>query len=48
MRTALTDLDSIAVVYPGNKRFWLNEQIEAVPLSALSHEGMFVELTGGI
>lgn len=48
MRTALTDLglDAIAVVYPGSKRFLLNEQIEAVPLSALTHEGIFAELTG--
>ena len=48
MRTALTDLalDAIAVVYPGSKRFRLNEQIEAVPLSVLTHEGVFAELTG--
>ena len=48
MRTALMDLalDAIAVVYPGNKRFWLNKQIEAVPLSALSREGVFTEFTG--
>ena len=49
MRTALTDLalDAIAVVYPGDKRFRLNEHIEAVPLSALTHEGVFVERTDG-
>ena len=48
MRTALMDLalDAIAVVYPGSKRFWLNKQIEAVPLSALSREGVFTEFTG--
>lgn len=50
MRTALTDLalDVIAVVYPGSKRFRLNEQIEAVPLSALTREGMFAEPTGRV
>ena len=48
MRTALVDLalDAIAVIYPGSKRFRLDEQIEAVPLSALIHEGVFVEYTG--
>jgi len=48
MRTVLPDLamDAIAVVYPGSKRFRLNEQIEAVPLSALTDEGVFTELTG--
>ena len=48
MRTALTDLelDAIAVVYPGSKRFQLGEQIQAVPLSALIHEGVFAERTG--
>ncbi len=49
MRTGLTDLalDAIVVVYPGSKRFRLNEHIEAVPLSALTHEGVFAEPTGG-
>ena len=48
MRTALTDLglDSIAVVYPGNRRFRLNERIEAVPLSVLADEGLFVSGQG--
>ncbi len=45
MRTALSDLalDAIAVVYPGSKRFQLNKQIEAVPLQALIHEGVFAK-----
>jgi len=43
MRSALTDLalDAIVVVYPGNKRFRLDEQIEAVPLNALTLEEIF-------
>lgn len=48
MRTALTDLalDAIAVIYPGNKRFRLSEQIEAVPLGELNNEGVFEIRTG--
>ncbi len=45
IRSAMTDLelDSIAVVYPGNKRFRLSEQVEAVPLSAIAEEGLFFD-----
>ena len=45
IHSALADLelDSIAVVYPGNKRFRLSDQVEAVPLSAIANEGVFVD-----
>lgn len=38
IRTALVDLklDRVVVVYPGNKRFFLAEQVEAVPLKDLT------------
>ena len=38
IRTALADLklERVAVVYPGEKRFTLSEQVEAVPLKAFS------------
>lgn len=37
MRGALNDLrlDKLYVVYPGNQRYALSEQVEVVPLSAL-------------
>jgi predicted AAA+ superfamily ATPase len=37
MRVALNDLrlDKLYVVYPGNQRYALSEQVEVVPLSAL-------------
>ncbi|MDH7501915.1 MAG: DUF4143 domain-containing protein [Verrucomicrobiota bacterium] len=37
MRIALADLEleRIAVVYPGTKRFALHERVEAVPLAAM-------------
>ena len=43
IRSALEDLqlESVAIVYPGNKRFKLAEQVEAVPLAALASEGVF-------
>ena len=43
IRNALKDLPlkSIAIVYPGNKRFKLAEQVEAVPLEAIVTEGVF-------
>ena len=43
VRSALEDLqlESVAIVYPGNKRFKLAEQVEAVPLAALASEGVF-------
>lgn len=45
IRSALADLklDSVAVVYPGSKRFPLTDQVEAVPLSALANEGVFID-----
>lgn len=45
IRSALADLelDSVAVVYPGSKRFPLSDQVEAVPLSALANEGVFID-----
>jgi predicted AAA+ superfamily ATPase len=44
IRSALADLelDSVAVVYPGSKRFPLSDQVEAVPLNALANEGVFI------
>ncbi len=43
IRSALEDLplESVSIVYPGNKRFKLAEQVEAVPLMALTDEGVF-------
>ncbi len=43
IRSALQDLalDSIAIVYPGNKRFRLSDKVEVVPLSAIAEEGLF-------
>ncbi|MEX0943618.1 MAG: ATP-binding protein [Pseudomonadales bacterium] len=43
VRSALEDLqlESVAIVYPGTKRFKLAEQVEAVPLAALASEGVF-------
>ena len=43
IRSALADLEleRVAIVYPGNKRFKLAEQVEAVPLVALTEEGVF-------
>lgn len=43
IRSALEDLplESISIVYPGNKRFKLAEQVEAVPLMALTDGGVF-------
>jgi hypothetical protein len=37
MRTALHDLrlDALYAVYPGTRRYWLAEKVEAVPLAAL-------------
>ena len=45
IRNALKDLPlkSIAIVYPGNKRFKLAEQVEAVPLEAIVTEGVFTK-----
>jgi len=39
IRTALTDLglSRLAIVYPGNKRFQLSDQVEAVPNSSLAN-----------
>ena len=38
MRIALNDLalDALYVVYPGDRRYWLGEHVEVVPLAALS------------
>jgi len=43
IRSALEDLEleSVAIVYPGNKRFRLAEKVEAVPLAAVVEEGVF-------
>lgn len=45
IRSALEDLslESVAIVYPGNKRFKLAEQVEAVPLAAVIEEGVFAK-----
>jgi c-di-GMP-binding flagellar brake protein YcgR len=50
VRLALADLGlgAIAVVYPGNKRFRFNEQIEAVPLNVLNREGLFTERSSSV
>ena len=43
IRSALEDLqlEFVAVVYPGTKRFKLAEEVEAVPLAAVVSEGVF-------
>jgi len=43
IRAALEDLqlESVMIVYPGNKRFKLAEQVETVPLRAVIEEGVF-------
>ncbi|MEX0827676.1 MAG: DUF4143 domain-containing protein, partial [Haliea sp.] len=43
VRSALEglELESVAIVYPGTKRFKLAEQVEAVPLAAVASEGIF-------
>ncbi|MDT8429891.1 MAG: ATP-binding protein [Pseudomonadales bacterium] len=43
IRSALEDLqlEAVAIVYPGTKRFKLAEQVEAVPLAAVASEGIF-------
>lgn len=45
IRSALEDLqlESVAIVYPGNKRFKLAEEVEAVPLAAVVSEGVFAK-----
>jgi len=45
IRTALTDLNlsKVVVVYPGNKRFALAEQVEALPLKALAKIGVGID-----
>jgi len=37
----VAELDSIAVIYSGNKRFRLSDQVEAVPLKVIVTEGVF-------
>ncbi len=39
IRSALTDLelDSIIVIYPGDKRFTLSDRVEVLPLKELAH-----------
>ena len=41
IRIALEDLGlaGVAIVYPGERRYRLNERIEVVPLSALAKPG---------
>lgn len=48
IRIALEDLslERIAVVYPGSRRFSISDQVEAVPLSALSTPGRLFEEAG--
>lgn len=50
IRTALTDLtlDKVVVVYPGDKRFTLSEQVEAVPLKDLARSEVDVDDYFGI
>mgnify|MGYP000573769452 CR=1 FL=1 len=45
IRAALTDLklDKVVVVYPGNKRFALAEQVEVMPLKDLASEGIGID-----
>ncbi len=44
IRTALQDLElaEVKIVYPGNKRFHLSEQVEAVPLADIATQGLFL------
>lgn len=44
IRTALQDLnlERVKIVYPGNKRFHLSEQVEAVPLVDIAKQGLFI------
>ncbi|VAW60645.1 Uncharacterized protein Rv2008c/MT2064 [hydrothermal vent metagenome] len=48
IRTALSDLklDKIIVVYPGDKRFSLSDQVEAMPLKDLASIEQLSELAG--
>ena len=48
IRTALLDLnlDRVIVVYPGNKRFSLSEQVEAVPLKDLASDKPLINRVG--
>jgi len=45
IRAALTDLklDKVVVVYPGNKRFTLSEQVEALPLKNLASSDIGID-----
>lgn len=45
IRTALADLklDKVLVVYPGNKRYALGEQVEALPLTDLTKADMDID-----
>ena len=38
IRIALDDLDleRVAVIYPGKKRYWINDSVEAIPCSELA------------
>ncbi len=44
IRTALQDLhlEGVKILYPGNKRFHLSEQVEAVPLVDIATKGLFI------
>lgn len=48
IRTALSDLnlDKVIVVYPGDKRFSLSDQVEAIPLKYLASDEQLSELAG--
>ena len=48
IRTALSDLnlDKVVVVYPGDKRFSLSDQVEAMPLKYLASDEQLSELAG--
>ncbi len=48
IRTALLDLnlDRVIVVYPGNKRFSLSEQVEAVPLKDFASDKPLINWVG--
>jgi predicted AAA+ superfamily ATPase len=48
IRTALSDLnlDRVIVVYPGDKRFSLSDQVEAMPLKYLASDEQLSELAG--
>ena len=45
---ALSDLnlDKVIVVYPGDKRFSLSDQVEAMPLKYLASDEQLSELAG--